>query len=121
MSLLAGFQLSWRQRSDGARANWVPLSSLKSHTVEFLPFETTNKRSVGFVITLEACLCFKIPMERFVLTDAESAKMTLHYLGKLIDPRRSEGKNRLCFEAVLRVVRTASPCLDLPGRLRQAT
>lgn len=54
-------------------------------------------------------------MERFVLTDAQWAKMEPHCLGKPTDPGRSGGDNRLFVEAVLWVVRTGSPWRDLPG------
>jgi len=54
-------------------------------------------------------------MERFVLTDAQWAKMEPHCLGKPTDPGRSGGDNRLFVEAVLWVVRTGSPWRDLPA------
>ena len=54
-------------------------------------------------------------MERFVLTDAQWAKMEPHCLGKLTDPGRSGGNNRLLMEAVLWIVRTGSPWRDLPA------
>src|SRR3546814_20505693 len=54
-------------------------------------------------------------MERFVLTDAQWAKMEPHCLGKPTDPGRSGRDNRLFVEAVLWVVRTGSPWRDLPG------
>jgi len=53
-------------------------------------------------------------MERFVLTDAQWAKMEPHCLGKPDDPGRSGGDNRLFVEAVLWVARTGSPWRDLP-------
>jgi transposase len=53
-------------------------------------------------------------MERFVLTDAQWAKMVPHCLGKLGDPGRSGGNNRLFLEAVLWIPRTGSPWRDLP-------
>src|SRR4026209_2487153 len=53
-------------------------------------------------------------MERFVLTDAQWAKMKPHCLGKPTDPGRSGKDNRLFVEAVLWVVRTGSPWRDLP-------
>jgi transposase len=53
-------------------------------------------------------------MERFVLTDAQWAKMEPHCLGKPTDPGRSGGDNRLFVEAVLWIVRTGSPWRDLP-------
>ena len=54
-------------------------------------------------------------MERFVLTDAQWAKMEPHCLGKASDPGRSGKDNRLFLEAVLWVVRTGSPWRDLPA------
>jgi transposase len=53
-------------------------------------------------------------MERFVLTDAQWAKMEPHCLGKASDPGRSGGDNRLFVEAVLWIARTGSPWRDLP-------
>jgi transposase len=53
-------------------------------------------------------------MERFVLTDAQWAKMAPHCLGKPTDPGRSGGDNRLFVEAVLWIARTGSPWRDLP-------
>ncbi|MDW9707242.1 IS5 family transposase [Sinorhizobium meliloti] len=54
-------------------------------------------------------------MERFVLTDAQWAKMEPHCLGKPTDPGRSGSDNRRFIEAVLWVVRTGSPWRDLPA------
>ncbi|MGP1397855.1 MAG: IS5 family transposase [Inquilinaceae bacterium] len=54
-------------------------------------------------------------MERFVLTDAQWAKMEPHCLGKPTDPGRSGVDNRRFVEAVLWVVRTGSPWRDLPA------
>ena len=54
-------------------------------------------------------------MDRFVLTDAQWAKMEPHCLGKPTDPGRSGGNNRLFLEAVLWIVRTGSPWRDLPA------
>src|ERR1700737_955881 len=48
-------------------------------------------------------------MDRFVLTDAQWAKMEPHCLGKPSDPGRSGNDNRLFVEAVLWVARTGSP------------
>ena len=48
-------------------------------------------------------------MERFVLTDAEWAKMEPHCLGKPSDPGRSGSDNRRFVEAVLWIARTGSP------------
>lgn len=53
-------------------------------------------------------------MERFVLTDAQWAKMEPHCLGKPTDPGRSGSDNRRFVEAVLWIVRTGSPQRDLP-------
>src|SRR3954465_12854865 len=57
-------------------------------------------------------------MERFVLTDAQWAKMEPRCLGKPGDPGRSGKDNRLFVEAVLWVVRTGSPWRDLPPSFR---
>jgi transposase len=54
-------------------------------------------------------------MERFVLTDAQWAKMAPLCLGKPSDPGRSGGDNRLFVEAVLWIARTGSPWRDLPA------
>ena len=53
-------------------------------------------------------------MDRFVLTDAQWAKMEPHCLGKPTDPGRSGKDNRRFVEAVLWIVRTGSPWRDLP-------
>ena len=53
-------------------------------------------------------------MDRFVLTDAQWAKMEPLCLGKPGDPGRSGDNNRLFVEAVLWIVRTGSPWRDLP-------
>ncbi|MGY4487434.1 transposase [Bradyrhizobium sp. LM3.2] len=54
-------------------------------------------------------------MDRFVLTDAQWAKMEPHCLGKPGDPGRSGKDNRLFVEAVLWIARTGSPWRDLPA------
>jgi len=56
-------------------------------------------------------------MDRFVLTDAQWAKMEPLCLGKPGDPGRSGKDNRLFVEAVLWIVRTGSPWRDLPPSL----
>src|SRR5277367_6854388 len=53
-------------------------------------------------------------MDRFVLTDAQWAKMQPLCLGKPGDPGRSGKDNRLFVEAVLWIARTGSPWRDLP-------
>lgn len=52
--------------------------------------------------------------ERFVLTDAQWAKIEPHCLGKVGDPGRSGLNNRLFVEGVLWIARTGSPWRDLP-------
>jgi transposase len=52
-------------------------------------------------------------MERFVLADAQWAKMEPHCLGKPTDPGRSGGDNRRFVEAVLGIGRTGSPLRGL--------
>ena len=54
-------------------------------------------------------------MDRFVLTDAQWAKIEPHCLGKPSDPGRSGKDNRLFLEAVLWIARTGSPWRDLPA------
>ncbi len=54
-------------------------------------------------------------MDRFVLSDAQWAKMEPHCLGKAADPGRSGADNRLFVEAVLWIARTVSPWRDLPS------
>ena len=56
-------------------------------------------------------------MDRFVLTDAQWAKMEPLCLGKPGDPGRSGKDNRLFVEAVLWTARTGSPWRDLPPSL----
>ena len=53
-------------------------------------------------------------MHRFILTDAQWAKMEPLCLGKPTDPGRTGGDNRLFLEAVLWIARTGSPWRDLP-------
>src|SRR5215212_6443088 len=53
-------------------------------------------------------------MDRYVLTDAQWAKMEPHCLGKKCDPGRSGADNRRFVEAVLWIARTGSPWRDLP-------
>jgi transposase len=65
-------------------------------------------------VLIRAGLWFTPRMERFVLTDAQWAKMEPLCLGKPGDPGRSGKDNRLFVEAVLWVVRTGSPWRDLP-------
>ena len=60
-------------------------------------------------------------MDRFVLTDAQWAKMGPHCLGKASDPGRSGGDNRLFLEAVLWIARTCSPWRDLRRRSARGT
>ena len=53
-------------------------------------------------------------MDRFILTDAQWAKMAPFCLGKPTDPGRTGGDARLFVEAVLWIARTGSPWRDLP-------
>ena len=53
-------------------------------------------------------------MDRFVLTDAQWAKMEPLCLGKATDPGRTGGDGRMFLEAVLWIARTGSPWRDLP-------
>jgi transposase len=53
-------------------------------------------------------------MDRRSLTDAQWAKMQPHCRGKVSDPGRTGGDNRLFLEAVLWIARTGSPWRDLP-------
>jgi len=54
---------------------------------------------------------------RWVLTDAQWAKMEPHCLGKPGDPGRSGTNNRRFVEAVLWIACTGSPWRDLPEEL----
>jgi transposase len=56
-------------------------------------------------------------MDRFVLNDAQWAKMEPLCLGKPGDPGRRGKNNRLFVEAVLWIARTGSPWRDLPPSL----
>ena len=56
-------------------------------------------------------------MERFVLTDAQWAKMAPHWLGKPSDPGRSGTDNRLFVAAVLWIARPGSRWRDLASSL----
>lgn len=53
-------------------------------------------------------------MDRFVLTDAQWAKIAPLCLGKATDPGRTGSDNRMFLEAVLWIARTGSPWRDLP-------
>jgi len=64
---------------------------------------------------LEAWCDSSFLMDRFVLTDAQWAKMEPHCSGKPSDPGLvAGGNNRLFVEAVLWIARTGSPWRDLP-------
>ena len=56
-------------------------------------------------------------MNRFVLTNAQWAKIEPLCLGKATDPGRTGGDGRLFLEAVLWIARTGSPWRDLPPSL----
>jgi len=68
-----------------------------------------------FRVPIAGLVCFKQQMERFVLTDAQWAKMELHCLGKPSGPGRSGSDNRRFAGAVLWIARTGSPWRDLPS------
>ena len=53
-------------------------------------------------------------MDRFVLTDAQWARMEPHRLGKPTDPWRSGPDNRRFIEAALWIVRTGAQWRDPP-------
>jgi transposase len=53
-------------------------------------------------------------MDRYILTDAQWARMSPHCLGKATDPGRTGSDNRMFLEAVLWIARTGSPWRDLP-------
>lgn len=55
-------------------------------------------------------------MDRYILTDAQWAKMEPHCLGKCSNPGRSGRDNRRFVEAVLWIARTGSPWRDLPAQ-----
>ena len=57
---------------------------------------------------------FNLGMDRFVLTDAQWAKMEPHCLGREGGSGRNGADNRLFLEAVLWVVRTGRSWRDLP-------
>src|SRR5712664_1640315 len=57
-------------------------------------------------------------MHRFVLTDAQWAKMEPLCLGKPTDPGRSGSDNRMFLEEVLWIDRTGSPQRDLHQMIR---
>jgi transposase len=54
-------------------------------------------------------------LDRFVLNDAQWARIAELIPGKTGDPGRSGADNRLCVEAVLWIVRTSAPWRDLPA------
>jgi transposase len=53
-------------------------------------------------------------VERFILTDAQWARMEPRCLGKKGDPGRTGGDNRPFIEAVLWIARTGGPWRDPP-------
>lgn len=55
-------------------------------------------------------------MDRNVLRDDQWKRIALLLPGKIGDPGRSAGDNRLFMEAVLYIARTGGPWRDLPGR-----
>lgn len=53
-------------------------------------------------------------MDRFVLNDEQWARIAPQLPGKIGDPGRSAGNNRLFLEAVLWIARVGGPWRDLP-------
>lgn len=51
---------------------------------------------------------------RFILKDHQWRRMEPHLPGKLSDPGRTAGNNRLFVEAILWIARTSTPWRDLP-------
>ena len=69
---------------------------------------------MGFPLFIRAGLWFTPRMDRFVLTDAQWAKMEPRCLGKPGDPGRSGKDNRLFVEAVLWITPVSYTHLTLP-------
>jgi transposase len=78
-------------------------------------FEVPSLGSVEVQLFPLRLPCFKFAMDRYVLSDAQWAKMEPHCRGKKSDPGRSGADNRRFVEAVLWIARTGSPWRDLPA------
>ena len=57
-----------------------------------------------------------MPVDRFVLTDRQSATIEPYSLGKKSDPCRSKGDARQFLDAVFWIARTSAQWRDLPGK-----
>ena len=79
------------------------------------PIPTQSLGSVEIWLFSIRMPCFKLAMDRFVLTEAQWARMEPHCRGKQSDPGRSGADNRRFVEAVLWIARTGSPWRDLPA------
>jgi transposase len=115
---------AFASRSDDAQSSSV--SSIDMPLIHPLP--TTRERSEHLIKITTVVLgsvevqlfplripCFEFPMDRYVLTDAQWARMEPHCRGKKSDPGRSGADNRRFVEAVLWIARTGSPWRDLPA------
>ena len=96
----------------------VPLASRPSSRSARGPYQAKNATvvlgSVEVQLFSVKIPCFKLAMDRYVLTDAQWAKMEPHCRGKKSDPGRSGADNRRFVEARLWIARTGSPWRDLP-------
>lgn len=56
-----------------------------------------------------------MPVDRYIITDCQWAKIEPHCLGKKSDPGRTGGDGRLFLEAVFWIARTGAQWRDLPA------
>jgi transposase len=105
--------VGWRV-SRSAETGFV-LDALEQALYDRRPFPRGRLRFVEIWLGLGKILWFKPGMDRYVLTDAQWAKMEPQCLGKPSDPGRSGADNRRFIEAVLWIARTGSPWRDLPS------
>ena len=56
-----------------------------------------------------------MPIDRYIITDRQWAKIEPHCLGKKSDPGRTGGDGRLFLEGVFWIARTGGQWRDLPG------